>query len=73
MADINNLLAEKNVQLVSKLFNLLYCYCSGCWYHFNDSAVTPCDRETVARCKAYMLFYVRRDIKLPGYLTSKTG
>jgi ubiquitin carboxyl-terminal hydrolase 3 len=50
-----------------------YATHDGCWYHFNDSTVTPCDKETVARCKAYMLFYVRRDIKLPGYLTCKAS
>jgi len=50
-----------------------YATHDGSWYHFNDSTVTPCDKETVTRCKAYMLFYVRRDIKLPGYLTCKSS
>ncbi|XP_046341178.1 ubiquitin carboxyl-terminal hydrolase 3-like isoform X1 [Haliotis rufescens] len=45
-----------------------YAIHDGQWYHFNDSTVTACDEETVARCKAYILFYVRREIKLPDYL-----
>ncbi|KAK3585299.1 hypothetical protein CHS0354_040246 [Potamilus streckersoni] len=45
-----------------------YVLNEGQWYHFNDSTVTACDTETVAKCKAYILFYVRREIKLPEYL-----
>ncbi|KAH3829706.1 ubiquitin carboxyl-terminal hydrolase 3-like [Dreissena polymorpha] len=45
-----------------------YVLNEGQWYHFNDSTVTACDPETVARCKAYILFYIRREIRLPDYL-----
>ncbi|ESO87591.1 hypothetical protein LOTGIDRAFT_127660 [Lottia gigantea] len=43
------------------------------WYHFNDSTVTACDIETVLKCKAYILFYVRREIRLPDYLRLPTN
>ncbi|XP_052796046.1 ubiquitin carboxyl-terminal hydrolase 3-like [Mya arenaria] len=46
-----------------------YVLHEGQWYHFNDSTVTACEPETVARCKAYILFYIRREIRLPDYLT----
>ncbi|XP_074651143.1 ubiquitin carboxyl-terminal hydrolase 3-like [Tubulanus polymorphus] len=46
-----------------------YAMHEGRWYNFNDSTVTVCDEETVAKCKAYILFYVRRELKLPDYLT----
>lgn len=34
---------------------------AGSWYHFNDSTVNETESEWVAACKAYILFYVRRD------------
>ena len=46
-----------------------YAIHEGRWYHFNDSSVTACEEETVSRCKAYILFYVRRELKLPDFLS----
>lgn len=45
-----------------------YATHEGQWYHFNDSTVTACEAETVMRCKAYIMFYVRREIRLPDSL-----
>ena len=35
------------------------------WYHFNDSTVSTADPNTVKHCKAYILFYIQREFKLP--------
>ncbi|XP_025076742.1 ubiquitin carboxyl-terminal hydrolase 3-like isoform X2 [Pomacea canaliculata] len=50
-----------------------YAIHEGQWYHFNDSSVTACEPEVVQRCKAYILFYVRRQVRLPDYLTCNGG
>ncbi|XP_060603431.1 ubiquitin carboxyl-terminal hydrolase 3-like [Ruditapes philippinarum] len=50
-----------------------YVLNEGQWYHFNDSSVTACEQETVMRCKAYILFYIRREIRLPDYLNVSNG
>lgn len=39
----------------------------GCWHHFNDSSVTQCDEKTVANSKAYILFYVRRELNMNAF------
>lgn len=46
-----------------------YAIHKGVWYHFNDSTVTVCNEETVTQCKAYILFYVRREFKLPDNIS----
>ncbi|XP_043933682.1 ubiquitin carboxyl-terminal hydrolase 3 isoform X2 [Protopterus annectens] len=40
-----------------------YATHEGRWFHFNDSTVTLTDEETVAKAKAYILFYVERTCK----------
>ncbi|GAB6031235.1 Ubiquitin carboxyl-terminal hydrolase 3 [Chamberlinius hualienensis] len=46
-----------------------YATHEGSWYHFNDSTVTKTDEETVAKSKAYIFFYIRREFKLPPVAT----
>ncbi|XP_035213642.1 ubiquitin carboxyl-terminal hydrolase 3-like isoform X2 [Stegodyphus dumicola] len=44
-----------------------YATHDGCWHHFNDSSVTLTDENTVASCKAYILFYIRRELNLTPF------
>lgn len=37
----------------------------GQWFHFNDSSVRQTEIETVANCKPYIMFYIRREFRLP--------
>jgi len=43
-----------------------YAIHDGQWFHFNDSSVSPTDAATVAKCKAYMLFYIKTDERGQG-------
>uniref|UniRef100_A0A0K2VCM1 Ubiquitin carboxyl-terminal hydrolase n=3 Tax=Lepeophtheirus salmonis TaxID=72036 RepID=A0A0K2VCM1_LEPSM len=40
------------------------------WYHFNDSTVLASDSETVLKSKAYILFYIQREFRQPGFSKS---
>eukprot|EP00096_Caligus_rogercresseyi_P009393 TRINITY_DN3185_c0_g1_i1.p1 TRINITY_DN3185_c0_g1~~TRINITY_DN3185_c0_g1_i1.p1 ORF type:complete len:547 (-),score=156.85 TRINITY_DN3185_c0_g1_i1:247-1887(-) len=43
------------------------------WYHFNDSTVLASDPETVLKSKAYILFYIQREFRQPGFNSNSSS